>query len=48
MIKYFENIIQISAGGFHSLILNDQGNVFSFGFNYVFQISKLVWTTWYQ
>jgi alpha-tubulin suppressor-like RCC1 family protein len=33
--NFFENIIQISAGGFHTLLINDKGNVFSCGKNEV-------------
>ena len=34
------NIIQVSAGGFHSLILNDKGVVYFFGQNGVNIIFK--------
>jgi alpha-tubulin suppressor-like RCC1 family protein len=38
LIPTLSNIKQISSGGDHSLVLNDIGNVYSFGFNFVILI----------
>ena len=40
-ISGLSNIIDIAAGGKHSLVLNDQGTVFSFGRNDVKKKKKL-------
>ena len=44
---YLKNIIQISAGGFHSLLLNNFGNVYSIGRNDVnIFLFNIEWTAW--
>jgi alpha-tubulin suppressor-like RCC1 family protein len=46
MISNLTNIIKISAGSYHSLVLSQSGQVFSFGLNNVSIFIKKVWNAW--
>jgi alpha-tubulin suppressor-like RCC1 family protein len=48
IIPSISNIIKISSGGYHSLLLNNIRNVYSFGWNNVNYLTKIERTTWSQ
>jgi alpha-tubulin suppressor-like RCC1 family protein len=44
LISILKNIVQVTAGSSHSVVLNNNGDLFSFGKNHVIKLINLVIT----